>query len=101
MNAVVKQRPFLAVIVLVYNGEDFVRDAMQSVLNQLCRNLKFLVLDDGSTDGTLTICQDMAKVDVRVRVVSHANMGLGANRNERCHVRTIPFVHWAEALGRL
>lgn len=90
MNVVVEQRPFLTVMVPVYNGQDFVRDAIQSVLNQPCHDLEVLILDDGSADGTLEICRSMAKADVRVRVVSHANMGLGANRNEGfTHVRGI------------
>lgn len=88
MNIVAEKRPFLTVMVPVYNGEQFVADAIRSVLIQPCHDLEVLVLDDGSTDNTLTICRSIAREDARVRVFSHANMGLGANRNEGfAHVR--------------
>lgn len=88
MSLVVEKRPFLTVMVPVYNGEKYVGDAIRSVLDQPCHDLEVLVLDDGSVDGTLPICQSIGLEDARVRVFSHANMGLGANRNEGfTHVR--------------
>lgn len=80
--------PFLTVMIPVYNGANFVAEAIHSVLDQPCKDLEALVLDDGSIDDTLTICRRFAEEDSRVRVVTHANVGLGANRNEGFdHVR--------------
>lgn len=75
-------QPFLTVMLPVYNGEKYIADALESVLNQPCRDLEVIVLNDGSTDGTLKIAEGYAKRDPRVTVHSHPNMGLGRNRND-------------------
>lgn len=74
--------PFLTVMVPVFNGGAYVADAIESVLSQPCRDLELLVIDDGSTDGTLGIARSLAGRDPRVRVVSHPNWGIGRTRNE-------------------
>ena len=75
-------KPFLTVMLPVYNGEKYIADALESVLNQPCRDLEVIVLNDGSTDGTLKIAQSYAQGDPRVTVHSHPNYGIGRNRNE-------------------
>lgn len=75
-------KPFLTVMIPVYNGMDYVAESIRSALDQPCRDLEVLVLDDGSQDDTLTICQNLAEEDSRVHVVTHTNVGLGANRND-------------------
>lgn len=77
-----QDRPFLTVMVPVFNGGAYVADAIESVLSQPCRDLELLVIDDGSTDGTLGILRRYEARDPRVRVVSHPNWGIGRTRNE-------------------
>ena len=74
--------PFMTVMIPVYNGEDYLRDAVESALSQPCGDLEVLVLDDGSTDSTPAIAAEAAARDPRVRVRSHPNWGLGRNRND-------------------
>lgn len=74
--------PFLTVMVPVHDGEAYVADAIRSVLGQPCRDLELIVIDDGSTDGTLRVERSYAAQDPRVRVVSHPNWGIGRTRNE-------------------
>lgn len=64
-----------------YNAANYLREAVDSVINQPCDDLEVLILDDGSTDETLAIAQAYAEEDERVRVITHENMGLGRNRN--------------------
>lgn len=73
--------PFLSVLLPVYNGESLVGDAIESVIGQPCSDLELVIVDDGSADQTREICERYARVDSRVKVVSHQNVGLGANRN--------------------
>lgn len=75
-------KPFLTVMLPVYNGEKYVADAIESVLGQPCRDLELLILNDGSTDRTLQIARSFEARDPRVRVESHPNYGIGRNRNE-------------------
>lgn len=73
--------PFLSIMVPVYNGEDYLADAVHSALSQPCKDLEVLILNDGSTDRTLEIANKLAAEDNRVFVQSHKNLGMGANRN--------------------
>ena len=75
-------KPFLSVMIPVYNGEKYIADAIESVLNQPCRDLEVVILNDGSTDKTLKIAERYRDADPRVSVQSHPNYGIGRNRNE-------------------
>ncbi len=71
--------PFVSVILPVYQGEDTIMRAVQSVLNQTYRHLELIVVDDGSSDGTLKLLQTIS--DPRLRVFSRENAGVAAARN--------------------
>ena len=72
----------VSVLLPVYNGERYLREAVRSVLAQSFADFELLLLDDGSTDGSLAIAQGLAERDPRVRVVSRENRGLVATLNE-------------------
>lgn len=74
--------PFLSVLIPVYNGADYLANAIESALGQPCRDLEVLVADDGSTDASLSIARDYERADSRVRVITHGNVGPGQTRNE-------------------
>ena len=69
----------ISVIVPVYNVEKYVRQTLDSVINQTYRNLEILVIDDGSTDGSPDICDEYLKDD-RVKVYHRQNAGVAASR---------------------
>ena len=60
----------VAVIMSTYNGEKFIREQLDSILNQSYKNIDLIVRDDGSKDKTLSILRDFAKQDKRVRYIS-------------------------------
>jgi glycosyltransferase involved in cell wall biosynthesis len=66
----------------VYNAERFVSDAIESILGQTMKDFEFLILDDGSTDGSLCIMRRYADEDARVRVISRPNTGIVGALNE-------------------
>lgn len=70
----------LSVIIPVFNGEKYLSETIDSVLNQPCKDLELLLLNDGSTDSSLDICNSYD--DNRVRVYTHANMGVSKTRNK-------------------
>lgn len=74
--------PFLSVLIPVYNGEDYLASAIESALNQPCKDLEVIVANDGSTDDSLSIARRYEQSDSRVHVVSHENVGPGQTRNE-------------------
>src|SRR5688500_4258827 len=84
--------PTVSVIMPVYNTERFVAETTESVLAQTFSDFEFLIIDDGSTDGSKAILEGFARRDPRVRVVSRANKGLVATLNEGLALATAPLV---------
>ncbi len=66
----------------VYNGERYLCEAIISILNQTFTDFEFIIVDDGSQDGSAAIISDFAERDKRIRVVRHErNRGLTSARN--------------------
>ena len=84
--------PAISVIMPVYNTERFVAQTTETVLAQTFGDFEFIVIDDGSTDGSLKVLESFAKRDPRVRVVSRPNRGLVATLNEGLALAKSPFV---------
>ena len=73
--------PSISVIIPVYNKEKYLSRCIESVLGQTFDDLEVLLIDDGSTDGSLDVCRKYEKMDGRVRVFHKENGGLSHTRN--------------------
>lgn len=73
------QPPLVSVVMSVYNGEQFLRDACDSILAQSLSHFELIVVDDGSTDGTADLLGGIA--DPRVRTIARRHAGLAAALN--------------------
>lgn len=71
----------ISVIVPIYNAEQYLAQCIHSLINQTYRELQIILIDDGSTDNSLSIAQDAAKQDSRIEVHTKSNQGLSATRN--------------------
>ena len=71
----------ISVIIPVYNVRPYLERCFQSVTNQSYRNLEIILVDDGSTDGSGELCDELAARDLRARVIHKQNGGLGSARN--------------------
>lgn len=76
-----KDLPLISVIVPVYRVEAYLDLCLRSITGQTYRNLEIILVDDGSPDGSGTICDAWAEKDSRIRVVHKENAGAGAARN--------------------
>ena len=74
--------PLISVCLPVYNAERYVAEAVESILVQTLGDFEFLIIDDGSTDGSRRILEGYAARDPRIRLTSRANRGLVATLNE-------------------
>lgn len=73
--------PLLTVLMPVFNGEAYIHEAINSILTQTLQDFEFLIIDDGSTDSTPQILDDLARHDPRVRVVHQENRDHPATLN--------------------
>jgi len=84
--------PAISVAMSVYNGERFLAPAIESVLAQDFTDFEFLILDDGSTDGTAAIVRHYAQIDPRIRPIVRENRGLVASLNELIEAARAPII---------
>lgn len=74
--------PKVSVVMTVFNAERYLREAVDSILNQTFTDFEFIIVNDGSTDRSLEILQTYAKRDARIRLISRHNTGIVAAANE-------------------
>lgn len=72
--------PFLSIIVPVYNTEKYVSKCIDSILNQSFRDFELIIVNDGSTDSSLNICESYKDKDCRVKFINCNNGGVTAAR---------------------
>lgn len=68
--------PTISVVTSVYNGAEHLRQSVESVLAQTYTEFEFLIVDDGSTDGSAAILAEYGACDARIRVIEQENQGL-------------------------
>ncbi len=74
-------RPLISIIVPIYNAERYLRRCIDSILAQTYEEIEVILVDDGSSDSCLTICDEYAERDRRVLVIHQENSGVCAARN--------------------
>ena len=71
----------VSVIVPVYNVENYLERCLESILAQSFTDFELILVDDGSTDGSGSICDEFAKIDQRISVLHQINQGVSVARN--------------------
>ena len=75
------ERVKISVIVTIHNAEKYIRECMESVLNQTFSDFEVLCMDGGSTDDTPSILKEYEQRDLRVRIINDANTSYGHKVN--------------------
>jgi glycosyltransferase involved in cell wall biosynthesis len=88
-------RPLVSILIPAYNSEEWVGAAIASAVDQTWRHKEIIVVDDGSTDGTLAIARRFERKGVRV--VTQLNQGAAAARNTASSLSRGDYVQWLDA----
>ena len=92
----------ITIITPLFNAEKYIKRCIESILNQTYVNIEFIIVNDGSTDRTLEICESYACYDNRIKLLNQKNQGVSVARNialEQSHGEYIIFVDsddWVE-----
>lgn len=87
----------ISVIVPVYNVEKYLRQCLDSLLQQSYRDLEIIMVDDGSQDSSGEICEEYAAKDSRIKVIHKQNEGLGFARNSGLEISTGKYVTFIDS----
>lgn len=87
----------VSIIIPVYNAEEHLAKCINSVLSQTEKNIEIILIDDGSQDSSLDICQNYAKQDERIRVIHQDNAGVSAARNQGLEVASGEYLGFVDS----
>ena len=86
----------ISVVVIVYNVEAYLKECIESIRNQSYQNLEIILVDDGSTDNSGTLCDHYEQQDARVKVIHKENKGLVSARQAGVKVATGEYVAFVD-----
>ena len=89
--------PLVSIIVPVYNVQNSVARCLESVLAQTWKEIEVIVLNDGSTDGSLAICEQFRRKDPRITLIDKPNAGLSMTRNDGMKVAKGKYVQFVDS----
>ena len=75
------KQPYISIITPCYNGEYFIENAIQSIIQQPLKEMELIIVNDGSQDATEQICNNYSEKDSRIKVFTTENKGAGHARN--------------------
>ena len=87
----------ISVVVPVYNVELYLRQCLDSIINQSYSNLEIILVDDGSQDQSLKICEDFASKDSRIKVIHQKNAGVSVARNKGIEAATGEYITFLDS----
>lgn len=90
--------PLVSIIVPIYNVEQYLPACLDSILAQTLQSIEVICVNDCSLDNSLTVMNEYAQKDARIKIVSHAqNKGLGPARNTGVEAATAPYILFVDS----
>lgn len=72
----------MSIIVPIYNAQNHLKKCIESIINQTEKDIEIILIDDGSTDDSLKICNEYQRKDFRINVIHQNNSGVSIARNQ-------------------
>lgn len=92
-----KNFPLISVIIPVYNVEKFLSQCVESILVQTYSNYEVILVNDGSKDNSLDICNELSLKDKRIKTINQENQGAGAARNAGLEAANGEYIYFLDA----
>ncbi|MDR3049455.1 MAG: glycosyltransferase [Elusimicrobiota bacterium] len=89
--------PKISVIIPVYNAEKYLKQCLESIVNQTFKDIEIICVNDGSIDNSLEILREYAACDNRIIVVNQTNQGAGIARNQGIEIARGEYIHFVDA----
>ncbi len=97
-SSILSVKPLVSIGLPVYNGEYFIKDTLESILQQTFDNFELIISDNASTDATEQICRSYASHDKRIRYYrNEKNLGAAKNYNQLVDMARGSYFKWAAA----
>ncbi len=93
--------PLISVIVPVYNGQDYLEKCIDSVESQSYTNLELIIVNDGSTDETGRVCEELKKRYGNIQVITLGDEGVSAARNRGLEASSGEYITFVDADDRI
>ena len=87
----------ISIIVPIYNSEEYLIQCVNSLRNQSYRNIEIILIDDGSNDSSLQLCEMLASIDNRIKVYHQENHGLSSARNKGIELATGDYIGFVDS----
>lgn len=90
-----------SVILTVYNCEKYLKECLDSLINQTFKDFEIICINDGSTDNSVNILEDYAKRDNRIQIHNQENQGVGASRNRGIELAQGEYIQFLDGDDKL
>lgn len=94
-------QPLISVIVPVYNGEQYLKNCIESIAAQTYESIEMIVINDGSTDGTAAVCEKLRMTYGNLRYITTEDLGVSASRNNGIRQANGEYVTFVDADDRI
>lgn len=92
-----KKEALISIIIPVYNVEKYLNTCVYSVIYQTYQNLEIILVDDGSTDNSGKLCDELMKLDKRIKVIHKINGGLSDARNAGIEIANGEYIGFVDS----
>lgn len=93
--------PLISIVVPVYNVELYLDECLDSIVEQTYQNIEIIIVDDGSSDNSSTLCDQWALKDARIRVIHQPNSGLSEARNRGIEIASGQYIYFVDSDDRI
>ena len=92
-----KETHKISIVIPVYNVEKYLRECLDSILNQTLTDIEIICINDGSTDNSLQILEKYASKDERIKIINQENKGLACARNTGINNATGKYIFFLDS----